>query len=252
MGKILELSSISAGYDSDIILSNVNLQVFEQDFIGVIGPNGGGKTTLLRVILGLIKPFSGTIKYFDNGIVQNKLTIGYLPQINSFDARFPISVIDVVVSGLMSKRKLLFPYQKSDYQKAEDLLELTGIKHLKNKPIGELSGGQKQRVFLCRAIISSPSVLILDEPDSYVDSNFEHELYEILADLNKTMAIILVSHDVGIISSLVKTIACVNRNLHYHPSNKITDEILKGYNCPIELITHGKVPHRVLPTHDAN
>ena len=119
-----------------------------------------------------------------------------------------------------------------------------------NRPIGELSGGQMQRVFLCRAIISSPKILILDEPSTYVDANFENEFYSVLGELNKTMSIVMVSHDLGTICSYVKTIACVNGGLHYHESNLITPEQLKLYNCPIELISHGTVPHRVLLKHD--
>lgn len=132
----------------------------------------------------------------------------------------------------------------------EELLSEMGVIDIRNKAIGELSGGQMQRVFLCRALISKPKVLILDEPDTFVDNRFEGELYEKLKQLNKEVAIILVSHDVGTISSYVKTIACVNRELHYHPDNRITQEQLNSYNCPIKLITHGEVPHTVLKHHD--
>ncbi|MDE5638775.1 MAG: ATP-binding cassette domain-containing protein, partial [Odoribacter sp.] len=135
-------------------------------------------------------------------------------------------------------------------KKAHALLEKYGMRRYLKSPIGELSGGQMQRVFLCRAIISSPRLLILDEPMTYVDSNFEQEFYTILQELNQTMGIIMVSHDLGTICSYVKTIACVNRGLHYHTSNLITSEQLKSYNCPIELISHGPVPHRVLKKHE--
>jgi zinc transport system ATP-binding protein len=133
--------------------------------------------------------------------------------------------------------------------RANELLEQTGINHLRKRPIGELSGGQLQRVFLCRALIASPRLLILDEPSSYVDNKFENELYGILHELNKEMAIIMVSHDVGTITSYVKTIACVNRQLNYHQSNIITEEQLVDYNCPIQIISHGDVPHTVLEHH---
>ena len=136
-----------------------------------------------------------------------------------------------------------------DKKKAGELLEKYGMKEYMKMPIGELSGGQMQRVFLCRAIISSPRVLILDEPTTYVDSNFEKEFYTILKELNKSLCIIMVSHDLGTICSYVKTIACVNRELHYHNSNLISSEQLKLYHCPIELITHGRIPHRVLTEH---
>jgi len=173
MTKLLELKSVYAGYDNKIVLKNVDLVVKKNDFLGIIGPNGGGKTTLLKVILGLIKPIEGSIDF--NNIDDN--LIGYLPQINTIDQKFPISVREVVLSGLMSHKKLFGRYQSEDKKKAKELMEQMGILHLKNKNIGELSGGQLQRVFLCRAIISNPQILILDEPDTYVDSHFEMELY---------------------------------------------------------------------------
>ena len=140
-------------------------------------------------------------------------------------------------------------YNKTDQQLADDLIIHAGIKMLENKAIGQLSGGQMQRTLLCRALINKPSLLILDEPSTFVDNKFEHELFEWLKELNKEMAIIMVSHDVGTISSHVKTIACVNYNLHYHKSSVITNEQLASYNCPIQIITHGKVPHQVLANH---
>lgn len=245
MTKLLELKSVYAGYDNKIVLKNVNLTVKENDFVGIIGPNGGGKTTLLKVILGLIKPIEGQVTFSN---IDDKL-IGYLPQINTIDKKFPIPVREVVLSGLMSRKKLFGRYRSEDKEKAKALMEQMGVLHLRNKNIGELSGGQLQRVFLCRAIISDPQILILDEPDTYVDSHFETELYGVLHQLNDHMAIIVVSHDVGTISSHVKTIACVNGSLCYHDSNIISQEQLKTYNCPIDLITHGEVPHRVLKKH---
>uniref|UniRef100_UPI0040386E3C metal ABC transporter ATP-binding protein n=1 Tax=Odoribacter laneus TaxID=626933 RepID=UPI0040386E3C len=245
MTTILELKNITAGYETVPVLKNVNLKVEEQDFIGIIGPNGGGKTTLLKVILGLLKPFSGEVEYY--APLQN--LFGYLPQNSHFDQRFPIDVREVVLSGLLSEKGLFRTYGREDKKKAEELLEKYGMKEYIKMPIGELSGGQMQRVFLCRAIISSPRVLILDEPTTYVDSNFEKEFYTIMKELNKSLCIIMVSHDLGTICSYVKTIACVNRELHYHHSNLISSEQLKLYNCPIELITHGQIPHRVLTEH---
>ena len=246
MNELLELKGITAGYEQAVVLRDVNLTIREHDFIGIIGPNGGGKTTLLKVILGLLKPFSGEIVYH----VTKQSLFGYLPQNSRFDARFPISVKEVVLSGLMSEKGIFKGYTKADREKVNDLLETYGMGGFGNRPIGELSGGQMQRVFLCRAIISSPKILILDEPSTYVDANFENEFYSVLGELNKTMSIVMVSHDLGTICSYVKTIACVNGGLHYHESNLITPEQLKLYNCPIELISHGTVPHRVLLKHD--
>ncbi len=245
MSTIIELKNISAGYDNQTVLHHVNMSIKENEFIGVIGPNGGGKTTLLKVILGLLKPSSGEIIYPDSK--QN--LFGYLPQNNPFDRNFPISVTEVVLSGLMSSKGLYRSYTLSDRHKAWELLDKYGMGDYKKSSIGDLSGGQMQRVFLCRAIISSPRILILDEPTTYVDSNFEKELYNILQELNKTLSIVMVSHDLGSICSYVKTIACVNRELHYHHSNIITPEQLDDYHCPIELIAHGKISHRVLQNH---
>ena len=245
MTKLLELKSLYAGYDNKVVLKNVDLIVNKNDFLGVIGPNGGGKTTLLKVILGLIKPMEGSVKFSNS---DDKL-IGYLPQINTIDHKFPIPVSEVVLSGLMSQKKLFGRYKDEDKEKAKALMAQMGVLHLRDKNIGELSGGQLQRVFLCRAIISDPQILILDEPNTYVDNNFEAELYTILNQLNDHMAIIIVSHDIGTICSHVKSIACVNETLCYHDSNIINEDQLKTYNCPIDLITHGDLPHRVLKKH---
>ncbi|MGQ1910217.1 metal ABC transporter ATP-binding protein [Marinifilum sp. RC60d5] len=246
MNTLLELKSVSVAYDDNVVLTDVDLLVKEKDFLGVIGPNGGGKTTLLKVILGSLKPFKGSIIHSGN----TPCTVGYLPQVNRIDKKFPISVLDVVLSGLMSQKGVFARYKSADKKKANELMEQMGIFHLRNKNIGGLSGGQLQRIFLCRAIISDPDLLILDEPDTYVDSKFEGELYEILDKLNNKMAIIVVSHDVGTICSHVKTIACVNKTLCYHDSNIISEEQLKAYDCPLDLLTHGVVPHRVLKQHN--
>jgi len=249
MGKILELNSIFAGYNDEVILNDVSLEIFDDDFIGIIGPNGGGKTTLLNVILGLIKPFKGTVTFFDDIRTERNNKIGYLPQLNKIDNKFPITVTEVVLSGLIYGSIPMGRYSKLERNIAESTLESLGISNIKKSTIGELSGGQMQKVLLARAIVSSPRLLILDEPNTFVDNQFEGELYEILKDLNNKMAIVIVSHDVGTISSYIKTIACVNRNLHYHKSNKISEEQLAIYNCPIKLITHGEVPHTVLKKH---
>jgi len=246
MKKLLEIKNLSAGYDNNIVLENISMEVFSGDFIGVIGPNGGGKTTLIKTILGLIKPTSGEMT-----LHISKTNIGYLPQVNQIDKRFPITVIDVVRSG-KANSALFSSFHKNtaEKEKAESLLAEMGIAHIRNKPIGELSGGQMQRVFLCRALMNQPELLVLDEPSTYVDNNFEGELYLKLKELNEQMAIILISHDVGTISFFVKTIACVNRSLHHHPSNIITEEQLTSYNCPLQIITHGNIPHTVLKLHD--
>jgi zinc transport system ATP-binding protein len=250
MSKILELKSVYAGYKDEIILNDVSFEIFDDDFIGIIGPNGGGKTTLLKVILGLIKPIKGTIEYFGDSNTDRNNKIGFLPQINQIDKKFPVSVYDVVLSGLIYNTGFYYHHPKAERIKARETLERLGICDLRKLPISDLSGGQMQKVLLARAIVSSPRLLILDEPNTFVDNKFEGELYEILVQLNKDMGIIIVSHDIGTISTYIKTIACVNRGLHYHKSNKITEQQLASYNCPIKLITHGEVPHTVLKIHN--
>ncbi|MCK3683492.1 metal ABC transporter ATP-binding protein [Maribellus sp. YY47] len=246
MEPLVKIENLTCGYDKVPVLENVSLEVNECDFLGVIGPNGGGKTTLLKAILGLVKPMKGKIK-FGYDLQGRKKPIGYLPQVRHIDKKFPITVFDVVLSGsIMTGNNRP---KAEERKKAEALLAEMGILDIRHKAIGELSGGQMQRVFLCRALLSDPKLLILDEPDTFVDNRFEGELYEKLRALNKEIAIILVSHDVGTISSYVKTIACVNNSLHYHPSNIITQEQLEGYNCPIQVITHGEIPHTVLKYH---
>jgi len=249
MKEIIELKDIIAGYGDEVILKNVNLTIREHDFIGVIGPNGGGKTTLVKVILGLLKPMSGKVLIHATVPEKQRRAIGYLPQLSQSDQKFPITVLEVVLSGLAEPHRLFKRFSSQEISKAKSLLEQTGIEALAKKNMGELSGGQMQRVFLCRAIISDPMLLILDEPNTFVDNRFESDLYETLKVLNRRMAILMVSHDVGTITYYVKTIACVNRELHYHTSNQISQEQLALYNCPIQIIAHGHIPHTVLGEH---
>jgi zinc transport system ATP-binding protein len=249
MEKLIDIQNLTVSFDSKVVLSNANLTVVENDFIGIIGPNGGGKTTLLKAILGLIQPTSGQI-VFSETMKNRGSDIGYLPQVNKFDSRFPISVFDVILSGLARQESWRTGFISKDKSKAEAIIHELGIEKIARKPIGELSGGQMQRAFLGRALISDPKLLVLDEPDTYVDNQFEGELYRKLRELNQRMAILLVSHDVGTISTYVKSIACINRELHYHRSNIISQEQLASYNCPIQMITHGSVPHTVLETHN--
>lgn len=247
---IIELKDIKAGYNNQTVLENVNISIKSNDFIGVIGPNGGGKTTLVKVILGLLKPLAGKIAYhFPNQSKTATPYIGYLPQSLNFDQHFPISVKEVILSGLSTPLSFFIKTPKYQIDRLNQYAEITGVNHLLKKPFGELSGGQRQRVLLSRALISDPKLLILDEPNTYVDNKFEGELYELLNKINSNLAIIIVSHDIGVITQYVKTIACVNYHLHYHQSNIISNEQLLDYNCPIQLITHGYIPHTVLEKH---
>lgn len=243
---LIEIKNICAGYNGQRIIENINLTVYENDFLGIIGPNGGGKSTLLKVIIGLLKPEKGEV------IFKRKAKFGYLPQLNLNDNKFPITVKNVVLSGLAADKKIFQRFNRDDNNKAETILEEFGLSEYKNSPFGELSGGQIQRTFLCRAIISDPDILFLDEPTAFTDKGFSKNLYKILLEKNKNNTIIMVSHDTGIISSYVKNIACINRTLHYHSGNEITSEVLDKYSCPVDIITHGTLPHRVLMMHKDN
>lgn len=249
MNKLVEINNISAGYDGKIAISNVDLTIRERDFLAFIGPNGGGKTTLVKTILGLLEPTAGTIRLFRNNQPVHNIKIGYMAQRQLTDQQFPIRVCEVVLSGLQTEGKYGLFLKRNNKKKVSEVLEMLNISHLQNAAVSDISGGEMQRVLLGRAIISMPELLILDEPDTYLDTNSEEMLYSLLNDMNKRMAIIIVSHDIGVVSSVVKSIACVNQTVHYHPSNEITNEIMEHYQCPIELITHGKVPHRVLKSH---
>ena len=244
---LLEIKSVSVSYGENIVLQDIDMQVYDSDFIGVIGPNGGGKTTLLKVMLGLIKPFKG--KLVLNKELLDKNNIGYLPQMSTGDNNFPVTVKDVILSGLMMRKGLISMMTQSDKKKADRVIDELGLDELANCSLSELSGGQLQRVLLGRAVIGDPRLLLLDEPGNFVDTNFETDFYEKLRVLNRRMAIMMVSHDIGTISAHIKSFACVNRHLHYHPSSEITNEQLIAYGCPIQLVTHGEVPHTVLKKH---
>ena len=247
MAYLFEMNSISASYGANVVLQDVNFKVNENDFIGVIDPNGGGKTTLLRVILGLLKPAKGDL-VFNSELLDGNM-IGYLPQMSTGDINYPVTVRDIILSGLMIRKGVISRMSVIDKTKADDVIEELGLGGMSKSTLNELSGGQMQRVFLGRAIIGDPKLLLLDEPGNFVDTTFENDFYEKLKDLNSRMAILMVSHDVGTISSHIKSFACVNRSLHYHPSHEITNEDLQAYGCPIQVIAHGVIPHTVLKIH---
>lgn len=247
MDWVFQMNSVSVSYGSSPVLEDVNFKVSENDFIGVIGPNGGGKTTLLKVILGLVKPFSGSLVL--NERIISHTTIGYLPQISTGDINFPLTIKDVVLSGLMIGKGVFSRMTAADSKKASKVIEELGLSGMERASLNELSGGQLQRVFLGRAVVGDPRLLLLDEPGNFVDASFEKDFYEKLKELNRKMAILMVSHDVGTISAHIKSFACVNRTLHYHASHEITDADLLAYGCPIQLITHGDIPHTVLKKH---
>lgn len=246
--NLVTLRNVGVVYDGCEALRNVDLEIADDDFLGVIGPNGGGKTTLVKAILGTVK-HTGTVEYAPELYCGKERLIGYMPQQSDFDRAFPISVRETVLSGLQGARGFGARYTSEDRKKAMELLEKAGIAEAANHPIGEVSGGQMQRALLCRAVIADPRLLILDEPANFVDNKFENELYRMLRELNEKMAIMMVSHDVGTITSVVKEIVCVNRRVHRHRSNRLTEEQLRNYDCPIQIVSHGDIPHTVLEHH---
>ncbi|WP_094226879.1 metal ABC transporter ATP-binding protein [Methanolobus psychrotolerans] len=249
MEDVINLKDIWVSYDGVSVLESVNLTVKDKDFLAIIGPNGGGKSTLLKVILGLIKPDRGSVKLLGEKPKDMRRYVGYVPQYNSSNLDFPITVCDVVLMGRLSHKGPFQKYNKEDHKAAREALETVGMFEFKDRQIGELSGGQKQRVFIARSLVTKPKLLILDEPATGIDSRMQKEFYELLNRLKSEIAIIMVTHDISAVSVYVDKIGCLNRKFHYHDSKEISPHDLEVmYQCPIELIAHG-VPHRVLKEH---
>ncbi len=248
--QIITIKNLSFAYQKENnILENINLEVFRSDFLGIIGPNGGGKTTLLKIILGLLKPDQGSVFVFNKKPKKARDLIGYVPQFLETDLDCPVSVLDVILMGILSQKKIFQKYNDQDLELAKQVLSFVDLWNLKNKQIGELSGGQRQRVYIARALIRKPKLLILDEPTASIDEKSERDFWELLKEINKNVAIIIVSHDIGVIFKNVNKIACLNKQLYCHDADEMTQEILdKTYKCDIEILGHG-LPHRVLKKH---
>lgn len=246
---LIELDQVWAGYEADTVLEDVSFKLFNNDYVGLIGPNGGGKTTLIKVILGLIKPTRGSVRVLGLGAEAGRRSIGYVPQIQLEDRSFPISVWDVVSMGRLAAGFGKLRMNPSDHQAIEIALEQTGMSGFAKRSMNELSGGQRQRVFISRALVTEPEILLLDEPTASVDPQATTQVYDLLSRLNQHIAILLISHDMTAISTYVKTIGCINRRLIYHYEKTLTEEMItSGYECPVDLIAHG-LPHRVLSDH---
>lgn len=247
---VIELHSVWVRYSGLPVLEDVNLSVKRHDFLGIIGPNGGGKSTLLKVMLGLVTPDEGVVRVLGEPPEHARRNIGYVAQRSAFDHDFPASVWEVVLMGRHRVRGMVRRYDATDGSAAERALERVGMLGARRKQIGRLSGGEQQRVFIARALVGEPQILLLDEPLASVDPAMQSDLYELLGELRRTLTIVMVSHDIGAISVYVDTIACLNRKLHYHGSAELSPEVLEAtYQCPVQLIAHGSVPHRVLKEH---
>jgi len=236
---LISLEHVAAGYGDNKIFHDVSLTVREHDFIGVVGPNGGGKTTLMRVILGLMKPMSGRVSYYRGGRQVKNLLLGYLPQYTAVDRQFPISVGQVVLSGLNNRKSLLKRCSGEHRDMAHEMLSRLGMDDAFDRHIGTLSGGQLQRVLLARALVSHPEVVILDEPNTYIDKKFQKQMYEILHDINRDCAVVMVSHNLGEVVRHVKSVALVSRGVKYKPVAGLSGtDIEDCFGCPAETFAH--------------
>jgi zinc transport system ATP-binding protein len=246
---VIEVVNMSIHLGSHVVLENVNLTVYQNDFLGVVGPNGGGKTTLLKALLGLLEPSEGEVRVLGKKPALSRRRVGYVPQYGEFDRQFPASVWDVVLLGRLPYAGIFCNFSQNDRYQVQIALEKAGIWELKNAPAGSLSGGQRQRMLIARALVAEPSLLFLDEPAAFVDARAEQDLYALLKELNRQITILLVTHDIGVISSHVTRIACVNRKLFCHEGNELGAATLENlYGCPVDLLAHG-APHRVLKEH---
>lgn len=239
MDPVVEMTAVNFSYQQHPVLENIQLTISQGDFLGVMGPNGGGKTTLLKIILGLLRPDQGKVRVFGSPPRKGSRQIGYVPQYIHFDATFPITTQGVVLMGLLGPWSLGFWFNPEEKRAAYLAMEATGVSDLALVPFGNLSGGQRQRVLLARALVSNPKLLILDEPTSSVDYHGEEEFYSLLLDLNQEATIVLVSHDLGVISTYVKKVACVNRFLVVHSAAELDREKVGAiYHSPVRILEH--------------
>lgn len=223
----------------DLVLENINLEIDKGDFACIVGPNGGGKTTLLRLILGLNKPLRGEVQVFGKSPDEQRHKIGYVPQFSKFDSNFPVSVLDVVLMGCLCKDFWYGRYSKEQTASAIETLESVGLKDFIHRSFVDLSGGQKQRALIARATLSNPDLLLLDEPTASVDSHGTEHFYKMFAEMNKKFTILIVSHDIGFVSTKVKRVICVRKTLQIHPVSELTGESLqKMYGLDVHLIRH--------------
>jgi len=252
---VIDIQNVSFAYNGENVLKDINLMISRGDFVAMIGPNGGGKTTLLKLLLGLMEPQKGTIQVLGASPRDVSHKVGYVPQHTDINLTFPISVIDVVRMGGLSPGPKWPGIKASEHKLAMDALTKMDMADMAHRRIGDLSGGQRQRVFIARALVAEPEILFLDEPTANIDAEGQFELYCMLERLNTSITIIMVSHDMLALSTHVKSVACVNQTLHYHDRPELTHDMMEamyhhqpGQACPVELVAHG-VPHRVLKAH---
>lgn len=237
---VIRLAGVSFAYDQSPVLRDVTLAVPKGDLACIVGPNGGGKTTLLRLMLGLLKPQCGEIRLFDLPPREARKRLGYMPQHVHLDPHFPVTAIDVVLMGRLGTRPMFGFYSAADRKIARQSLAEVGLESVSNRPFSGLSGGQRQRVLIARALACEPEILLLDEPTANLDISVEEQLYLLLQELNRRLTIVLVSHDLGFVSKYVKTAICVNRTVHTHQMSQLTDAVIRDlYGREIRLVDHG-------------
>jgi zinc transport system ATP-binding protein len=246
---IVVLNNVWVWLGNNLALRDVSLSIQVGKFIGLMGPNGGGKTTLLKTLAGLIKPDRGEIR-----MSEDTGAIGYVPQDERFDPDFPLTVRDVVRMGLYGPKGIFPRLTAAEKIRADSVLDMVGMKPLASRMIGELSGGQKQRVFIARAVVGNPRLLLLDEPTTGVDAAARDAFYKLLFDLmaNLSLTIILASHELEVVPTQVDEIICVNQKVFIHAApDEIGDSDLfrEAYGCELEFMLHGRYPHRVVEQH---
>jgi zinc transport system ATP-binding protein len=226
-------------YDGHPVLEDVNLSIPQGDFVSVVGPNGGGKTTLLKLMLGLLRPSQGEVQVFGVTPEKARQRIGYMPQQVQLDAQFPATVMDVALMGRLGHGWPFGRYSKKDKEIVGRALDQVGLYSLLKKPFASISGGQRQRLFIARALACEPDILLLDEPTANLDLVMEGDLYELLQTLNQRLTVVMVSHDIGFVSEVVKSVICVKRKVLMHPTSKITGEIINEiYGSPMKIVRH--------------
>ena len=249
---LVEINDLCFSYRAQEVLHHINLTVEEGDFVSIIGPNGGGKSTLLKLILGLLSPSRGTVRIKGRPPRAAMASIGYMPQHFNHHHHFPATALDIVLMGCHDPRqRLRFGAGKQRRRQGMAVLERLGVADFAGRRIADLSGGQRQRILIARALVSQPELLILDEPTSNIDTKGQTELYQLLQELNQELTIITVSHNLFIVSSYAKSIACLNRRLHYHKSFTSSSEVLDAYYscsveevCPVAMVSQGSGPDR--------
>jgi zinc transport system ATP-binding protein len=246
----VEVDHVWFSYEGTTVLTDVTFSLPQGEFLGIIGPNGGGKTTLLKLMLGILKPDRGRVRILGREPHVASRRIGYVPQNTDFNRGFPISVMDVALMGRLAMSRVGKSFSSGDREKVEEILKRVGMWEYRSRPIGKLSAGQRQRVFIARAMATEPKILFLDEPTSSVDIDFHTDLYDLLKEVNKEVTIVVITHDIGVVSSHLKSIACVNKHCIFHEGGEITQSMIDmAYQCPVDLVAHG-LPHRVLHTHE--